>query len=383
MANSPNLIYSAVLFACSAKLWLILANKNSKCKNEHILCTDNVDSNLQMMNISCEQHMMVDSNAGIMSLSNDITFHLTSYLDVQDMLRLALTCKQFGSKDDNKFGVNIMSLQGEPYFDSHSLMEEAAMRQLAQNITLQQMITIPRSKGDTWLYLLSNPVKIQHWRLLNEHQATGSKSYRAFMMKAMEEGDLRLAYLSPVSCPADIVDTLLHLFRNESLIVLSMERPSPRDSDWGTSSGYCWEFTRSKLEKAKVFKSLLSSFEELFDIHMGIVSMRKFDWCYNEGACMGTHRMLFTFGGGKKMLFTDGDKQSTLTLPHGSMMSLSNDGEQLVKKLPPPYVIQDPSTAAENATPKTDLNEGCDSFFLMLDVSAREDMRAAYLEDTE
>jgi len=387
MANSSNnIIYSAVLFACSAKLWLVLANKNSKYKNEHILYTDDVDSNLQMMmNTSCEQHMMEDSNAtGIMSLSNDITFHLASYLDTQDMLHLALTCKRFGAKDKNdKFGVNIMSLQGEPYFHSHSLMEEAAMRQLSQNITLQQMKTIPRSKGDTWLHLLSNPPKIQHWRLLNDHQATGSKSDRAFMMKAMEEGDLRMAYMTPNCCPADIMDTLLHLFQNESLIVLSMERPSPRDSDWGMSSGYCWEFTRSKLEKAKVFKSLLSGIEELFHIHMGIVSMRKFDWCYIEGECTGAHRMLFTFGGGKKMLFTDGDKQSTLTLPHGSVVSLSNDGEQLVKKLPPPYVIQDPSTAAANATPKSDPNEGCDSFFLMLDVSAREDALAAYLEDTE
>ena len=112
---------------------------------------------------------------------------------------------------------------------------------------------------------------------------------------------------------------------------------------------------------------------------MGIVSVHKFDWCYNEGECTGTHRMIFTFGGGKKMLFTDGKKQSTLTLPHGGLMCLSNEGEKLVKKLPPPYFIRDPSTAD---TPTTDSNERADSFFLMLDISAKEDARAD-LDDTE
>ena len=365
MANSSNnIIYSAVLFACSAKLWLVLANKNSKCKNEHILCTDDVDSNLQMMNT-----LMVDSNVGIMSLSNDITLHLASYLDAQDMLRLALTCKRFGSEDNNdKFGVKIMPLKGELYFHSHSLMDEAAMRQLSQNTTPQQMFAIPRSKRDTWLHLLSNPPKIEHWRTLNQCQATGNRSDRAFMMRAMGDLDIQLFYMATFGCSVDIADELMHLMKTEPLFVLSMEGPQ---EDWGGSSGYCWEFTRSNLEKGQNFKDLLARLDTAFHIHMGIVSIHKFDWCYNEGECMGTHRLIFTFGGGKKMLFTDGKKQTTLTLPHGSVMMLSDVGEQLAKKLPPPYFIQDPSTADENATPKTDPNEGC-GFFLMLDISGRE-----------
>lgn len=371
MADSyNNLIYSAVLFACSTKLWLVLANQNNKRK--HILCADDVDSNLQMMNT-----MVVDSSAGIMSLSNDITFHLASYLDAKEMLSLALTCRQFGSKDDNKYGAYIDGTEGS-VFHSHSLMDEAAVRQLSQNVTPQQMFVIPRSKGDTWLRLLSNPPKIKHWKLLNQCRATGKRTDRVFMMNAMNKKDIQFFHMASFGCPPDITDTLFDLFQNESLIVLSMEGPSPlrEDADWGGSSGYYWDFTRSKLEKAKIFKDMLARIEQTFDIHVGIVSMRKLDWCYNDGQCMGTHRFIFTFGGGKKMLFTDGKKQTTLTLPHGSVMILSKDvGEGLVKKVPPPYSIQDPSTAEENATPMSDTNEGADAFFLMLDVSVRKEVR--------
>lgn len=368
------LLYSAFLFACSAKLWLMLAaDKNSKCKLEqkHILCiTDNdydINCNEQMTNNTSSEQ------SSIMSMSDDITFHLTSYLNAQDMLHLALSFRRFGIKDEDKsYGVNIMSLQGELYFRSHSLMDEAAMRQLAQNTTPQQFFAIPRSKGDTWLRLLNNPPKIRDWRTLNQYQATGNRSDRAFMMRAMGDLDIQLFHMAKFGCSADITDELMHLVKTEPLFVLGMEGPK---EDWGGSSGYCWEFTRSNLEKGQIFKGLLARLDTVFHIHMGVLSVHKFDWCYNEGECMGTHRLIFTFGGGKKMLFTDGKKQTTLILPHSGMM-LSDVGEKLVKKLSPPYFIQDPSTADDNATPKTDSNERSDSIFLMLDVSAREDMRA-------
>ena len=77
----------------------------------------------------------------IISLNKDIIILLASYLNAQDMLiRLALCCKRFGKRD-------------EAY--DHSLMEEAAMRQLSRDATEEQMTSIPRSKGESWIGLYS------------------------------------------------------------------------------------------------------------------------------------------------------------------------------------------------------------------------------------
>ena len=84
----------------------------------------------------------------IISLNKDIIILLASYLNAQDMLRLALCCKRFGKRD-------------EAY--DHSLMEEAAMRQLSRDATEEQMTSIPRSKGESWIGLYSyKPKKMMH-----------------------------------------------------------------------------------------------------------------------------------------------------------------------------------------------------------------------------
>ena len=86
---------------------------------------------------------------------------------------------------------------------------------------------------------------------------------------------------------------------------------------------------------------------------------------------MGTHRLISIFGNGKKMQFTNGKEKITLTLPHGSSLLLSNVGEELLHKMPPPYFIHNPETAPNNATPRSDPNEAADACFLMLDLSLK------------
>lgn len=163
-------------------------------------------------------------------------------------------------------------------------------------------------------------------------------------------------------------DVMNRLVTEHALLVMVMEGDDP-----GFSSGYYWPRTRDVLLKEKFFRDMLKSFEATFEIHYGVVSCKMFDRASNEAECTGDYRMIISINAGKKMRFTDGKRESTLTLPHGAVLVLSNTAEKLVEKdlgSLDAFYDQGPDDR-ENRIPKTDSNEPVNAYFLMLDVSMK------------
>ena len=75
--------------------------------------------------------------------------------------------------------------------------------------------------------------------------------------------------------------------------------------DPGFSSGYYWPRTRDILVKEEMFRGLLETFENMFEIHYGVVSYRMLDWASNEAECMGDYRIIISINPGKKIRFTE------------------------------------------------------------------------------
>ena len=118
---------------------------------------------------------------------------------------------------------------------------------------------------------------------------------------------------------------------------------------------------------------MLKDLQDVFEFHYGVVCCKMFDWASNEAECMGDYRMIISINVGKKMRFIDGKRESTLTLPHGAVVVLSNMTEKLVEKdlgSLDAFYDQDPDDR-DNRIPKTDSNEPVNAYFLMLDVSMK------------
>ena len=145
-----------------------------------------------------------------------------------------------------------------------------------------------------------------------------------------------------VDMDGDIWDTMDDLYMNNPLMV----------SDFtGYSSGYDFDFTRSILEKAKVFRDLFKIIEKQFVIHMVVVSADQLDWEYAK-VYEGDYRLILVIaGGGKKLRFERGRKDATITLQVGSVVVLNDTGESFVDK---------------------DFNEPSRSWFLMLDATIKK-----------
>jgi len=81
--------------------------------------------------------------------NNDIILRITPYLNSRELLNLALTCKRFGSiNDDTKHNSSDTN-------DSHytwPLMEEAAC-QIINNAKVEERNALPKYDGETWLAL--------------------------------------------------------------------------------------------------------------------------------------------------------------------------------------------------------------------------------------
>jgi hypothetical protein len=186
-------------------------------------------------------------------------------------------------------------------------------------------------------------------------------------MDQMRIEDLILQFTTRFDATDDLFIAMNRLIENK-LFAMFMEGNAV---DQGFSTGAClWERARDMLRKEKIFRDLLNDIERQFDVHTGLVSYRMFDWSYKNGKCMGDYRVIVSIGGGKNMRFTDGNRASTLTLPHGAFMILSNAAEKLVERVSPPYCFRNPNPPV-NSTPSTDTNEPAHVYFLMLDVSVK------------
>ena len=114
-------------------------------------------------------HIMLES----VMFNSDALFKIASYLPVEGLLNLALTCRRFGvaplpeSNDDD---------------DSLSLVEETARRIVHDIATEEQMSALPGYDGDNWLckynYLLSLKEPLQFDQLVGQQieYVLGNKS---------------------------------------------------------------------------------------------------------------------------------------------------------------------------------------------------------------
>lgn len=257
-------------------------------------------------------------------------------------------------------------------------MEEAAMRKVTKYSTQEQIECIPREEGESWIGLYNIPPKIRYWRQLNLCKATGD---REFLMDYMDTADLGLGRLTMFDfAKYDVYDVLTRLNYDHGLLCLTMEKDEDSDKDNpGLSSGHDWQRTRESLMKEKMTRDFLEVFESRgVRIHNGVVSYKYFDWTFTNGEWEGEHCFIIAIYSGKKMRFTDGNRECTLTLPHGAYMTLSTQSkfaEKLVDKESPPYILQGPQNDVGSLIPKTD-NMEPDAmsevvYFIMLDVTVR------------
>lgn len=88
------------------------------------------------------------------SFNNDIILRITPYLDSQDLLNLALTCRRFGCKGGYDANTKPSSTSDSANYNNScttlSLMEQAAKR-IINNATEEEILPI---NGETWLDLL-------------------------------------------------------------------------------------------------------------------------------------------------------------------------------------------------------------------------------------
>lgn len=68
---------------------------------------------------------------------------------------------------------------------------------------------------------------------------------------------------------------------------------------------------------------------------MGVATEMQFDWANpnHDGECQGDTRMIICIGDGKKIRFERSSKKGAIiTLAHGSVVLLSNEGEDIVEQ---------------------------------------------------
>jgi len=76
---------------------------------------------------------------------DDAILHIASYLDPSELVRLSLTCRRFGSKDNENGGSGSDN-------DNISLMEEAA-HQIINEARVEEKNALPKYEGESWITL--------------------------------------------------------------------------------------------------------------------------------------------------------------------------------------------------------------------------------------